>query len=497
MTTRLARETRDRFQATFSLDRRSLMLGGLGLLAGGTAAPMMVSSGRSAPGDVASGGGDDALIADVQERTFRFFWETTNPDTGLAVDRYPSPSPASVAAVGFALTAYPIGVERGYITRAQAIERVLTTLSFLDSAPQGPAREGVAGYKGFFYHYLDPVTGTRADESELSTVDTALLLGGVLFCEAYFDGDAASEAEIRQLAGAIYGRVDWRWVQVRSPAICHGWTPEAGYLEFDWRGYNEALIVYLLALGSPTHAVDASAWGAWTSTYDGSWSSDFGLPHLAFAPLFGHQYCQTWVDFRGLQDAYLRARGIDYFENNRRAVYAQRAYAVANPHGWKDYGVDVWGVTASDGPADVTCDYDGKPRLFRAYFARGAAEHGYDDGTLAPTALVASVAFAPEIVLPAVNEVTNRFGEHIYSDYGFLDAFNPSFDFNVPLQHGRCIPGFGWVATDYLGIDQGPIVAMIENHRSELVWRVMRKSAHLKKGLERAGFTGGWLGTAV
>jgi hypothetical protein len=472
------------------------LLGGLGLLAGGTTLPLVAAAGGSSVnGPIRSF--DESLIADVQRRTFDFFWETTNPVTGLALDRYPSPSPASVAAVGFALTAYPIGVERGFITRAQAAGRVLATLRLLDRAPQGPARSGMAGYRGFFYHYLDPVTGARADGSELSTVDTALLLGGVLFCQAYFDRAESGEAEIRELAEHIYGRVEWPWVQVRAPAISHGWTPEEGFLEFDWRGYNEAMIVYLLALGSPTHPVDVSAWDAWTSTYDSCWSDEFGAPHLAFAPLFGHQYGPTWVDFRGLKDSYLHARGIDYFENNRRAVYAQRAFAVANPHGWKDYGIDVWGVTASDGPAVVTCDYGGKPRLFRAYFARGAAKHGYDDGTLAPTALLASVAFAPEIVLPAVKEVTRRFGEHIYSRYGFLDAFNPSFDFNVPLEHGRCIPGFGWVATDYLGIDQGPIVAMIENHRSELIWRTMQKSPHLRRGLQRAGFSGGWLGASA
>lgn len=438
--------------------------------------------------------GTVSLITDIQARTFRFFWDTAHPKTGLVLDRYPGASPASVAAVGFALTAYPIGAEHGFVTRAQARARVLRTLRFLEAAPQGPQPTGVAGYHGFFYHYLNPATGLRQGKSELSTVDTALLLGGVLFCECYFDRDDAEEAEIRRLAETIYARVDWRWAQPRAPAIAHGWTPEHGFLNWDWRGYNEAMVVYLLALGSPTHAVDASAWDAWTSTYDRCWRADYGPPHLAFGPLFGHQYCQTWVDFRGLQDAYLRARGIDYFENNRRAVYAQRAYAIANPHGWKDYGSDIWGVTASDGPANVTCIYDGKPRTFRAYAARGAGSGDYDDGTLAPTALVASIAVAPEIVLPAIEEVTRRFGAHLYSTYGYLDAFNPSFDFNVPLTLGRCIPGFGWVANDYLGIDQGPIVAMIENYRSELIWRTMRKSPHLRRGLVRAGFTGGWLG---
>jgi hypothetical protein len=492
-----ARERSIRFPAKITPSRRSFLLGGLGLAAGSTL-PLLPQNAIAKTRPVVSPRRSDALIADVQERTFRFFWDTTDPLTGLACDRYPSASPASIAAVGFALTAYPIGVERGFVTRKQAIARVLNTLRFLVRAPQGPAATGTAGYRGFFYHYLDPVTGVRSGQSELSTVDTALLLGGVLFCQAYFDRTRAEEAEIRKRAETIYSRVDWQWAQTRPPAISHGWSPESGFLQFDWRGYNEAMIVYLLALGSPTHPVDPNAWNAWTSTYDQSWSSEFGLPHLAFAPLFGHQYCQTWVDFRGLQDSYLRSRGIDYFENNRRAVYAQRAYAIANPHGWKDYGIDVWGVTASDGPANVTCEYEGKPRAFRAYAARGAAgPQSYDDGTLAPTALLASIAVAPEIVLPAVHEITRRFGTHIYANYGFLDAFNPSFDFNVPLAHGRCIPGFGWVASDYLGIDQGPIVGMIENHRSELVWQTMRKSAHLRRGLTRAGFTGGWLGDAA
>jgi hypothetical protein len=494
MAKRNMRKASTGFSTKIAPNRRSFLFGGVGLLAAGTV-PFVGGSSRPWSEHPEYRATDDPLVVDVQKRTLRYFWETTNPLTGLAVDRYPSPAPASIAAVGFALTSYPIGVERGHITRRQAVERVATTLRFFEAAPQGPSNKGNSGYRGFFYHYLDPVTGERAEESELSTIDTALLLGGILFCQAYFDRDDADEAEIRRLAETIYRRVDWQWAQPRAPAIVHGWTPEQGFLQFDWRGYNEAMIIYLLALGSPSFPVDASAWGAWTSTYDQCWRHAFGLPHLSFGPLFGHQYCQSWVDFRGLQDGYLRSRGIDYFENNRRAVYAQRAYAVANPHGWKDYGIDVWGVTASDGPANVICDYDGKPRAFRAYAARGAAgPSDYDDGTLAPTALVASIAFAPEIVIPAMHEVTRRFGAHVYSTYGYLDAFNPSFNFKVPLEHGHCIPGFGWVASDYIGIDQGPIVAMIENFRSGLVWRVMRRSEHLRRGLDRAGFTGGWLG---
>ncbi len=330
----------------------------------------------------------------------------------------------------------------------------------------------------------------------MSTVDTALFLAGALFCQSYFDAADADEAQIRALADRIYRRVDWRWAQVRAPAIGHGWLPECGFLPYDWLGYNEAMIVYLLALGSPTYPVEQSAWDAWTSTYDQSWLSEFGETHLAFAPLFGHQYCQTWIDLRGLQDGYMTQRGIDYFENNRRAIYAQRAYTIANPQGWKDYGGDVWGLTASDGPADIEREYDGKLRLFRSYSGRGAVgPYGYDDGTLAPTAVLGSIAFAPEIAIPTIRELHRRYGTYIYSEYGFLDAFNPSFDFDVPLVHGRCIEGFGWVANDYLGIDQGPIIAMIENGTSELVWRVMRKNPYLRRGLQRAGFSGGWLAT--
>lgn len=493
MAERTTREHAVRFPAA-STSRRSLLLGGLGIAAGSTL-PLSAEATIAPTTDAgAAAHHDDPVVADIQERTFRFFWETTNPVTGLARDRYPSNSPASVAAVGFALTSYPIGVERNLVTRERAAQRVLRTLRFLESRPQGPEPTGTSGHNGFFYHFINPVTGVRSGKSELSTVDTALLLGGVLFCQAYFDGPSVEETEIRELAETLYGRVNWPWMQVRPPAIAHGWSPEHGALGYDWRGYNEAMIVYLLALGSPTHPVEPSAWDAWTSTYDSSWSTEFGLPHLAFGPLFGHQYCQTWVDFRGLQDAYMRQRGFDYFENNRRAVYSQRAYAVANPNGWRDYGPNVWGITASDGPANVTCDYDGSPRTFRAYSARGVVGPGsYDDGTLAPTAVVASIAVAPEIVVPAVHEVKRRFGDQLYTAYGFLDSFNPSFTFDVPLVSGHCVPGFGWVASDYIGIDQGPIVAMIENYRTGLVWRTMHKCAHLRRGLKRAGFSGGWL----
>ena len=439
----------------------------------------------------------DALLVELQERTFRFFWDTANPQNGLVPDRYPTPSYSSIAAVGFGLTTYPIGVERGYITRKQARQRVLATVRFLSIAPQGPEARGRSGYKGFFYHFLDMKTGKRFDDSEISTVDTAILLAGALFCQSYFDGADSEEAEIRSLVDEIYRRVDWRWAQPKGPAITLGWSPEEGFLKYDWRGYNEAMLVYLLALASPTFPVGTDAWSEWTSTYDGHWRKAFGQEFLHFAPLFGHQYTHVWLDFRKIQDAYMRRRGLDYFENSRRAVYAQQAYAVSNPLRCKDYGATVWGITASDGPADVTVEDASGRRRFRTYAARGIdTTAAHDDCTLAPTAAAASIPFAPEVAIPAVREMHRRYGQHIYAKYGFLDAFNPTFTFDVPVRHGRRVTGFGWVAGDYLGIDQGPILAMIENYRSGLIWRVMRKNPYVRHGLARAGFSGGWLETS-
>src|SRR5688572_6406998 len=432
------------------------------------------------------------VLEELQRRTFRYFWETADPQTGLVPDRYPTPSFSSIAAVGFALTAYPIGVERGYVTREAARARVLKTLRFFHGAPQGEAKTGTAGFNGFFYRYLDMKTGTRSGDIELSTVDTALLLAGMLFAQSYFDGPHAEEAEIRRLVEEIYGRVNWRWAQVREAAVSHGWTPEAGFLKYDWRGYNEAMLVYILALGSPTHPVAPDAWREWTRDYDRLIRTEHGQTHLTFTQLFGHQYTHVWVDFRGILDAPMRKAGFDYFENSRRAAYAQRAYAVANPKGWTGYGENVWGLTASDGAADVEAMFAGEKRRFRTYYARGT--DASDDGTIAPTAAAASIAFAPEIAIPAVEEMHRRYGQYIYGEYGFYDAFNPSFNFDVPLRHGRQVPGFGWVAGDYLGIDQGPIVAMIENYRTGLVWRKTRTNPHIRRGLQHAGFAGGWLG---
>jgi hypothetical protein len=270
------------------------------------------------------------------------------------------------------------------------------------------------------------------------------------------------------------------------------------------------MLVYLLALGSPTHAISPQAWTMWTSTYNKHWGTLYDQTYLSFAPAFGHQYTHVWVDFRGIRDQYMREHGLDYFENSRRATYTQRRYAIANPRHWQAYGKNVWGISASDGPGPTNEPYLGKERNFLPYAARGVGVGRIvDDGTIAPTAAIASLPFAPEIVLPATLEMYHRFGSSIYSSYGFLDAFNASYrsgpgTAGAPGTSGPSTPRAAgaanppatnavWVDPDYVGIDEGPILAMIENYRSDLIWRVMRSDPYIRQGLERAGFSGGWL----
>ncbi|HSN69508.1 MAG TPA: glucoamylase family protein [Thermoanaerobaculia bacterium] len=438
----------------------------------------------------------NALVDDLQRRSFQFFWETTNPANGLVHDRWPTPSFSSIAAVGFGLTVYPVGAERGWITREQARERVLTTLEFFRNAPQGPAAEGMTGHKGFYYHFLDMQTGARYRDVELSTIDTTLLLAGALFCQSYFDRNDPAEARIRDLAEELYRAADWTFFLTRPPRISMAWKPESGFGVADWRGLNEGAILYILALGSPTHPVTKASWEAWTSTYQ--WRSFYGYEHVNFGPLFGHQYSHIWIDFRGIKDDYFRAKGIDFFENSRRAVYSQQAYAIDNPGAWRGYGADIWGLTACDGPGDGTAFFDGRERLFWSYSARAAAANEIrDDGTIAPTAAAASIAFAPEIAIPAIQAMKDRYGARLYQKYGFLDSFNPSLRTPPPFKmlHGTIDPELGWFDGDYLGIDQGPIVLMIENYRTGLIWDVMKKNPHIVRGLRQAGFAGGWLET--
>lgn len=450
-------------------------------------------------GGAADGGGPAAGLAyrpspreadfldQLQRDTFRYFWETSPPDTGLTPDRAPGPDVSSVAAVGFALTAYLVGVERGYVSRGEAAARTLTTLETLWRAPQGPQAEGASGYNGLFYHFLDGRRGRRAYGSEVSTIDTALLMAGVLAAQAYFDREDTTERSIHELADGLYRRVDWTWAYspAHPPLLSMGWTPEQGLLQADWRGYSEAMILYVLALGSPTHAIDPRAWDEWTRSY--RWEGTYGPPHVTFGPLFGHQYSHVWIDFRGIQDRYMRARQSDYFVNSVRATYANRNYCVANPGGWEGYGTRVWGLTASDGPLDPAAERHAT--RFHAYWARGMGpDSSTDDGTIAPSAVGGSVPFAPELAVPTLVGLRDTFGYRVYGRYGFQDAFNLSY----PGADGSS----GWFATQYLGIDEGPIVLMIENYRSGFLWDLLKKCSYLTTGLRRAGFTGGWLDAA-
>lgn len=428
------------------------------------------------------------FLDQLQRDTFEFFWENAPRDTGLVPDRVPTASASSVAAVGFALTSYLVGVQRGYVTRSDAAARTLATLQALWRAPQGRAANGTSGSHGFYYHFLDAREGVRADESELSTIDTALLMAGVLSAQTYFDRDVATERAIRELADSLYRRVDWTWAysRHRKPLLSIGWTPEEGFIGYDWSGYSEGMLLYVLALGSPTHPIDPRAWDQWTKTY--RWESFHGPPHVTFGPLFGHQYSHVWIDFRGIQDRYMRAKQSDYFVNSVRATYANRAYCIANPGRWSGYDELVWGVTASDGPGPSAGAGPGAargPRRFRGYWARGAGPDGArDDGTIAPTAAGGSVPFAPEVAIPTLMHLRDRFGARLYGEYGFRDAFNLSCA-------GKS--GEGWFDRDYLAIDQGPILLMIENFRTGFVWELMKKSPYVTAGLRNAGFTGGWL----
>jgi hypothetical protein len=424
---------------------------------------------------------ESQIIDAIQRSAFEYFMHETNDANGLVLDKTCPDWPASIAAVGLGLTAYPVGVERGFVTRTEAAERTLTTLRFFWQSRQGPEPDAT-GYKGFYYHFLNMQSGARVWQCELSTVDSALLLGGMLTSAAYFDGNTAGEREIRDLADRLYARADWQWAQNGGATVTHGWKPESGFLPYRWEGYDEALLLYVLGLGSPTHPLPAESYRAWLSTYE--WKTVYDIQYLYAGALFTHQLSHVWIDFRGIQDEFMREHGIDYFENSRRATFVQQQYGIRNPGGFAHYGELCWGITASEGPGEITRKIDGIERRFFDYVAR-AVPYGPDDGTIAPWAVVASLPFAPEITLPTIADFTRwrRAGDH---QYGFKAAFNPTF----PDPGGS--PN-GWVSPWHFGINEGPIVAMIENHKSGLVWQLMRGCRYVVAGLRAAGFTGGWL----
>jgi hypothetical protein len=425
----------------------------------------------------------DAELETLQRETFDYFVYEANPANGLIMDRSQPDWPASIAATGLALAAYLVGVERGFWTRGAAVERTLVTLRFFWNSPQGPEADAT-GHHGFYYHFLDLETGRRVWQCELSTVDSAFLLAGALAAAAYFDADVAQEQEIRALAEALYRRCNWAWAQNGQATLTHGWRPESGFIDFRWEGYDEALLLYVLGLASPTHPLPRASYDAWLSTY--RWEHCYGYDYLYAGPLFTHQFSHVWIDFRGIQDAFMREKGIDYFENSRRATYVRHRYAVDNPRKFQGYGEHCWGITASDGPGPGTLKLQGIERTFFDYLGRGVP-YGPDDGTVAPWAMVASLPFAPEIVLPAINFYLSQPELKVANVYGFKASFNPTH----PGEPGNTV-GW-WVSPWHFGLNQGPIVLMIENYRSGMVWRLMRGCSYVREGLSRAGFTGGWL----
>ena len=394
-----------------------------------------------------------AFVDDLQQRSFRYFWEQANPQTGLVPDRArmdgaslpPShQNVASIAATGFGLTSLCIAADRNWITKAQALERTRNTLRFFDAR--------AFHQRGWFYHWLDAKTGERRWNSEVSSIDTALLLGGVLTVRQCFREDQ----EIVKLAGRIYRRVDFRWMLNGHPLLLsHGWKPESGFLKARWDTYSENTILYLLAIGSPTHSISPASWYAlWRDRYRYEGHSYFTTIGV---PLFMHQYSHAWVDFRNRRET--RGDRIDYFKNSVAATLAHRAFCINLRHDFPDFDLDVWGITASDSA--------------KGYLAWGGPPRDPDiDGTIVPSAAGGSLMFIPELATKALETMHERYGTKIYGKYGFVDAFNPKT---------------GWIDTDVIGINAGIILLSAENMRTGNVWRWFMRNREIPLALTKVG----------
>jgi len=421
----------------------------------------------------------EQTLDQLQRAAFGYFLRAVNPANGLIADTSRENSPASIGVVGFALSAYPVAVERGWMARADAVERTLATLRFFHDSDQSGSPEAT-GFKGFYYHFLDMHTGARVWRSELSMIDSALLIAGALTAGRYFTANSAAEIQLRELVEVLYRRVDWRWAQHGGTTINHGWKPQSGFLHYCWDGYSEALVLYVLALGSPTHSIEGDCYHAWTTTYQ--WEHLYGYDVLYAGPLFVHQFSHAWVDFRGIRDRFMREKRCDYFENSRRATEVQREYARRNPYGFVGYDEHCWGLTACDGPSHQLPELANERRRLFGYAARGVP-YGPDDGTLGGWAALASLPFAPEIALRAARTMLQRYPEML-SAQQYTSSFNPTL---ASADRGA------WVSAGHFGLDQGIVVMMIENHRTQLIWRLMRACPYVGIGLRRAGFRGGWL----
>lgn len=387
---------------------------------------------------------DDQFLEEVEKASFLYFTEQADSVTGLVKDRCTVRAKdtsvvASIAATGFGLTALCIGHARGYLTLNEARARVLTTLRFVF--------EKMPNHRGFYYHFANVKTGEREWESEISSVDTAILLCGVLTCLSYFQ-----HSEITRFAYSIVGRVEWKWLSEDTSLLSLGWSPETGFLPYRWEYYSELMMIYLVGMGSGTHPLPPDAWNAWKrTTFEYA-----GLRYIgSYAPLFVNQYSQAWFDFRGKRDKYA-----DYFLNSIIATEVHRLFCLELGKEFPDYSSDLWGITASDSENGYVI-WGGPPAI------------GPIDGTIVPSAAGGSLPFLPEATLGVLKTIKNRYGDKAWSRYGFVNAFNP-------LQN--------WYDSDVIGIDTGITMVMAENLRSGFVWNNFMKNAEVERGLKRAGF---------
>jgi hypothetical protein len=418
---------------------------------------------------------DEALCIRLQRAAFSYLYAYSSDDTGLVADTSRQASPCSIAVVGFALSCYPVAVRNGWLSRADAAARTLKILNFFVRSSQSDAPDAT-GYKGFYYHFLDMQTGKRVSQCELSLIDTALLIAGVLVAGCYFD--AEGEKEIREASEALYRRVDWQWAQNGGSGLSQGWKPESGFLHYHWEGYNEAALLYVLGLGSPTFPLTPTAYATWQRTYQ--WQNLLGWDVLYSGPLFTHLFSHAWIDFRGIRDEFMREKVSDYFENTKTAIAIHREYGERNPYDFKGYSRDFWGVTAGDGPGGRGMAHHRK-RRFSGYMSRGVP-YGPDDGTIAPWAMLATLPFEAKAAVAGTRHLLEVYPQVCCKDR-FSSGFNPTLQRKVG----------GWLSEGWYGLDQGLVAMMIENHRTGLIWGLMRQCSYVRDGLKRAGFAGGWL----
>lgn len=426
---------------------------------------------------------DKEMLDLLLRETFGYFNNEVNENTGLIADTTKPNAPSSIAAVGMGLSCYVSAVEQELMSREEAVKRTHKVLQFFITSKQGTEADA-AGYKGFYYHFLNMETGKREWKCEISTIDTAILIFGILTAKYYYNNNNKLEKEIGIMADELYERVDWQWALNGKDTISHGWKPETGFIKYRWnKGYSEAHLIYILALGSPTFPINPKGYKNWIATFN--WEKQYDIEYIYAGPLFIHQMAQIWIDFKGIMDDENKKHGIDYFENSRRATRVQQLYAIENPLGFAHYGSSCWGFTASDGPGNYRRIIKGKKIKFYSYKARGIP-YGPDDGTISPWAVVASLPFEPGIVISTVRYAIEELDLKKHVRYGFDASFNPTFP-------EKELNPNGWISKWQFGINQGPVMLMIENYNSGLIWNLIKKCPYITTGLKKAGFTGGWL----